>query len=342
MRSRRVTSSDVARHAGVSRTTVSFVLNNVPGMAISEETRQRVLQSARELGYIPDAAARMLASGQSKTLGLIIRNACNMLFDAYVPQILFSLQSIARQHQFRLLVETVDQTDSSDVYTTLAHAKEIDGLIFFNAQAEEPGITQLLDDGYPVVLLDAYPHPNACSVEIDSVRWSKVAVSHLIQLGHTRIGFINYAAPPSLGAMQRLFGYQAALREANLPFDERLIRFADGSAEGGYTAMRDMLSSGFLPSALFAGNDTIAIGVLAAIHEAGLRVPQNIAVIGFDDLPIAKWTMPSLTTIRTPALEIGRWCGKLLIQLIRGEVPASRRILVEAELIVRASCGARR
>lgn len=341
MAQRRVTSRDVARHAGVSRTTVSFVLNKVDAANISEETRARVLQAARELGYVPDAAARMLASGQSRTIGLIISHAQHIRVDAFIPQVLYGLNEISRQRGFRLLLETVDDVSEPEAYIDLVHSKQIDGLVVLNPRGDDPQLARLFDQGYPLVLIGSHPHPNAAYVNVNQVKASRRITAHLIGLGHTRIGFINYAPAHYIGATERLRGYREALLDAQLPLDESLIRFGDYSAASGYEAMTGLLAAAPRPTAVVAGNDTIALGAIAAIHEAGLRIPEDIAIVGYDDIPNAAYFVPPLTTIHSPARRQAQLSMELLIQLIEGKTPPARQITLDAELVIRHSCGAR-
>jgi LacI family transcriptional regulator len=316
------------------------VLNNVSAANISEETRARVLQAAQELGYVPDAAARMLASGQSRTIGLVISHAHHIRVDAFIPQVLYGMNEISRQHGFRLLLEAVEDVSRPDAYIDLVRSKQIDGLLILNPRSDDPQLPQLLDRRYPLVLIGAYPHPAAHYVQIDQIKSCCVATAHLIGLGHQRVAFINYAPPEYIGAVERLHGYQKALADARIAYDERLVRFGDYSAESGYAAMRSLLDGAPRPSAVFAGNDTIAFGAMAAIHEAGLRIPEDIAIVGYDDIPKARYAIPPLTTLRSMPLEQAQRCMAMLIQLISGETPPTSQVTLDAELIVRQSCGA--
>ncbi len=340
MASKRVTSSDVARRAGVSRTTVSFVLNNVPGMNISEATRERVLQATRDLGYVPDATARMLASGQTRTIGLVISHAHHIRVDAYIPQVLYGLNEVCRQHGFRLLLDTVEDVTQPDAYVELVRSKQIDGLVVLNPRSDDPQLPQLMHERYPVVLAGHHPHPEAHFVHVDPVTSSSIATSHLIGLGHERIAFINYAPTSYIGAAGRLQGYQQALEAAGIAADDRLVRFGNYSPASGYEAMQSLLTVAPRPTALFAGNDTIAFGAMAVIHEAGLRIPEDIGVVGYDDLPKARYAVPPLTTVRSPAIEQAQCCAEMVIALISGTPLREQQVMLEAELVVRHSCGA--
>lgn len=340
MSRRRVTSLEVARRAGVSRTTVSFVLNGVQTGKVSEETRARVLQAARELRYVPDAAARTLVSGKTGTLGLVVSRADHISVDAFIPQALQGLARICMQQGYRLIIETAEDGEAAYNYESLVGAKRIDGLVVLNPDPGDDRLRTLIDRDYPVVLIGAYPHPEVAAVSVDSASAMDRATTHLIGLGHERIGFIHYRTVGSLAEGGRFGGYRAALERAGLPLEERWVRSGDYSADSGYTAMMSILEEAYQPTAIVAGNDTIALGAIAAIAESGKRVPDDIALVGFDDIPQARYMNPPLTTVRVPAYEMAEACGQMILQLLaEGTVPEPKRVF-QAELVVRSSCGA--
>ena len=339
MQPKRVTSKDVAKLAGVSRTTVSFVLNNVDAN-ISEETRQRVLHAARDLNYVPDAAARMLVSGQSRTLGLLIHAATHLRVDAFVMQELYSLLEVSREHGFRVIIEAVEDVSRSNVYGELVHAKQIDGLIVVNPRSDDAQLPKLIDQGFPLVIIGKIKHEGGHAVYHRSI--AEQAVTHLINLGHTRIAHITFAPSEFLSSDQRLRAYKRAHKKAGLEFDDALIRYGNLTADSGFEAMMSLLTEKKRPSALFAGNDTIAIGAMAAIHQQGLRIPDDIAVVGYDDIPTAPFTIPPLTTVRTPAVEQGRLAAEMLVDLVQGKVVVNPQQELSASMVIRESCGAKR
>jgi DNA-binding LacI/PurR family transcriptional regulator len=337
---RRVTSRDVAARAGVSRTTVSFVLNDVPDANISQGTRQRVLQAARELGYVPDAAARSLASRRTHTLGLIlVRNQSHIAADAFLPQVIHGLAASTRPAGFHLLLESVEDIRSPDAYIYLVRAKHIDGIVLSGPRSDDSQLTSLVSEGFPVVLLGQLPDTPACFVDVDNRSAARGAVEHLIGLGYQRIACITNAAPEYTGSADRLAGYRDALQAAALPYDEQLVRFGDFAPESGYFAAHSLLQEITPPIALFVASDVVAFGAMAAIRERGLTIPDDVALVGFDDIPLARYVDPPLTTVRLPAAELGRQAGIMIINLIQnGQVPLRNKML-ETDLIVRASCG---
>ncbi len=341
MTRKRVTSRDVAERAGVSRTTVSFVLNNVPGANISEETRQRVLQAAKELGYVPNAAARSLASRRTYTLGLVlVRNQSHIAADAFLPQVIHGLAEATRHAGFRLLLEPVEDISHPDAYIHLVRAKQIDGIVLSGPRSDDEQLRALVDEDFPVVLLGQLPGNSACFVDVDNRSAARRAVEHLIRLGHRRIGCITNAPPEYTGGAHRLAGYRDALESADLTFEERLVRFGDFVPESGYQAAHSLLREATPPTALFVASDVVALGAMAAIREHGLTIPDDIALVGFDDVPLARYVDPPLTTVRLPATELGRQAGQMLINLVQHGKVAVRSVMLETELVIRASCGA--
>jgi DNA-binding LacI/PurR family transcriptional regulator len=335
----RVTSQQVAKHAGVSRTTVSFILNDVPGAKFPQETKDRVLQAAEDLGYVPDAAARTLASGQTRTLGLVICQSEHLKVDAYISQALYGLNEVSNQHGFRVLIESVGDLSRPRAYSSLIRAKKIDGLVVLNVQADDKQLYELIDDGFPVVLIGSVGHKEEFSITHESK--STQAVEHLVSLGHKRIAHVALApASDRAVSQERLTHYRSVLAKAGLAHGSELERYGNYSAASGFEAMRSLLASKPYPTAVFAGNDTIAIGVMAAVQQKGLRIPQDIAVVGYDDTPIAAYTTPPLTTVRLTAVEPGMLAGEMLVQLVRGETPKEKQIKLAAELVIRESCGA--
>ncbi|GAB4531519.1 MAG: LacI family DNA-binding transcriptional regulator [Anaerolineae bacterium] len=341
MAKRRVTSRDVAKRAGVSRTTVSFVLNDVTGVNISQETRQRVLQAAQELGYVPDAAARSLASRRAYTLGLVlVRNQSHIAADAFLPQVIHGLTDSTRQAGFHLLLEPVEDVRHPDAYIHLVRAKHIDGIVLSGPRSDDEQLPVLVNEGFPVVLLGQLPGNPACFVDVDNRSAAREAVEHLIQLGHQCIGCITNAPLQYTGSADRLAGYRDALQSAGIPYQERLVRYGDFVPESGYQAACSLLRETPPPTALFVASDVVAFGAMAAIREYGLSIPDDVALVGFDDVPLARYMDPPLTTVRLPATELGSQAGQMIIKLIQDGEVGVRNVILETELIVRASCGA--
>lgn len=345
MARRRVTSQDVARQAGVSRTTVSMVLNNVQGVNISEETRQRVQEAAESLGYVPDAAAQALASRRAQTIGLILtRSPHHIASDVFLNQIMNGLIEAIQPLGFRLMLSIVETEHQRKAYKDLVHAKRIDGLILSGPRMDDRALQSLEEDRFPMVLMGQLPNTRLCSVDVDNRAAAQKAVNHLIQLGHRRIACITNAPLSFTAASERLAGYREALEGAGLPYDENLVRPGDFSPESGYVQMQSLLASGGPAakppfSAVFVASDIVALGVKAALREQGLDVPGDISMVGFDDVPLARFLDPPLTTIHLPALELARKASQMLIDLIAGNHPEPDHLLLNTDLVLRESSG---
>lgn len=338
---RRVTTHDIAREAGVSRTTVSHVLNNHPGIILSPKTRQHVLATARKLGYVPNSAAQMLVTGRSQTIGLILSRPDLISVDAFVPMLICGLNEACRTRGYRLLMETIEDSAGIDAYLDLAKSKRIDGLIIINPRKGDTALRKVIESKFPVLVFGSSGHAQEKSIGTQDGQASCRATAHLISLGHQRIAHISYAPLVYLPACKRLEGYRAALKAAKLPLDKKLFAEGNFTCESGYSAMRQILASNADPTALFAGNDTLAIGALVAVRETGRSIPEDFAVVGYDDIPAAAFTYPPLTTIRSHAFEQGELLGEASIALMDGKEIGHRLDLLPLELIIRASCGAK-
>lgn len=336
------TARQVAERAGVSQTTVSFVLNNVIGSSISEATRERVLRSARELGYVPTAAARTLASGRSSNLALVLVQPHAQVFaDPYIPNIITGLRRAVQQEGFRILVEIVDDLSHLDTIESLLRSGEAAGVLVSGLGAgQETMLISLLNEGYPLVALDHLTMADDIpTVTIDHLEGVRRVVSHIVELGHQKIACIAYA-PDSPHIQQRIGAYCEVLETAGIAQDSHLIRYGAFEPESGYEAMQSLLS--LSPTAVYGMNDMMALGAMAAIREAGLRIPEDIAVVGYDDMRFSRFTAPPLTTVHAPEKELGEKAGKLLLDLILERSVQERQLYLESTLVIRESCGSKR
>ena len=335
MRRRRPTSADVASRAGVSRTTVSLVLND-RSESIPETTRRRVLEAARELGYHPDHSARGLAGGRSQTLALVLRQTAEQVAgDALLAETLRGLATAARSASFRVLVEPL--TPGETTYGDLVRSGRADGVVVSGPLFDDPELADLVAEGFPIVIQGHLPGAAAPSVDVDNVASARMAVDHLLELGHRRIACITNAALTYTAAADRLAGYREALATAGLAAAPELVEEGAFDAASGHRAMTRILERG-RPDAVFAASDVVALGAIGALREAGLRIPDDVSVVGFDDVPLAAYFDPPLTSIRVPAYDLGLAAGHALLDRIGGrEVPD--RTLLPTELIVRASTG---
>ena len=340
MKKSQVTAQRVAECAGVSQTTVSFVLNDTKTANISEATRQRVVQVARDLGYVPRAAARSLAKGRSDNLGFVLLKPHHQVFyDPYIPNLTAGMSRVAQQHGFRIMLEMVEDTRDFETIRTLLLGEEVAGVILSGPVWDiREEISALVTDGQKIVSTDPFPDPRVHSVRIDHPAGVYGVVSHLAGLGHQRIACIPYS-PPNPHIEQRLKAYRAALDDAGIAFDESLVRYGKYDPESGYAAMQSLLAE--KPTAVFGMNDMMAIGAMAAVRDAGLRIPDDIAIAGYDDIRVSRFSCPPLTTMRAPEVELGLRAAEMLIDLINGLEPAEMHVKLQGELIVRESCGAK-
>jgi len=316
---------------------VSFVLNNVPGISLSEATRQRVMDAARRLNYHPDSAARRLVSGRSHTLGLVLRQSPEQVFaDAFLPQVILGLGQAALQHGFHVLLNPLEPQDRIG-YARLIHEKHVDGIVLSGPRQDDDDLLRLHREGVPVMLMGQLPGTDLPFVDVNAVDGAEMAVAHLIAAGHRRIALITNASLDYTSAQHRQRGYRQALERAGLPFDAALVRSGDFTPASGAAAMNSLLGLTPLPTAVFVASDTVAMGAIQAIKRAGLRIPQDIAVVGFDDIALAGFYDPTLTTIRLPAHGLGWAAGERLIRVIQGETLDQSGVLLGTELVVRAS-----
>jgi DNA-binding LacI/PurR family transcriptional regulator len=332
---RRPTSADVAARAGVSRTTVSFVLNG-RDVAISPATRERVIDAARQLGYHPHASARQLAAGTSQTIGLVLRQSAEQVAgDALLAETLRGMTAAARRAGYRVIVEALEPKGGR--YADLLRSGRADGLVVSGPRVDDPDLRDIVRDRFPVVLQGSLPGLDVASVDVDNVAGARRAVEYLISLGHRRIGCVTNAPLAYTAARERLDGYRAALAEANIEPNPDWVVEAAFDAQSGHHAMAKLLDRAEL-DAVFVASDVVAFGALGALRAARRRVPHDISVIGFDDIPLAAFLDPPLTTVRLPAYELGRVVGTALLDRIATPA-APRRTLLPTELVVRESTG---
>lgn len=338
---KRPTSADVAAMAGVSRTTVSFVINERPDVKIPNETRQRVVDAALQLGYQPNASARRLAGGRSSVIALVLHQSPEQVAsDAMLAETLRGLSAAARAGGYRVMVELLAPDGSVASYSSLLRAQHADGLIVSGPRSDDPSLLELVRDGFPIVLQGSLPDLAVLSVDVDNVAGARGAVEHLLSLGHRRIACITNAPLVYTAAQERLAGYTEALDAAGVECEPVLIAEADFDAPSGHVAMARLLARTTF-DAVFVASDVVALGAIGALREAGRRVPDDVSIVGFDDIPLAAYFDPPLTTVRLPAFELGQAAGHALQERIADRA-IQRRTLLPTELIVRGSTARRR
>lgn len=336
-RSKRVSAADVAAEAGVSRTTVSFVINNTPGKNISETTRQRVLSAAERLGYIPDQEARRIAMARHQSIGLFICHSQYVYSDAFISRVVEGMAQAVNRHRVRLVIHPVTLYEES--YLGLAQRDEVDGIVLINAHDDDPALSDVVESGFPAVTMDFLPELPIDQVYVDNRAAAAEIVQYLIDLGHTDIAMITHASTVFAASHMRLEGYLDALAGASLSSREEWIGYGDFSEHSGYEAMSGILGAKPHPSAVFAGNDVVAYGAMRAASDAGLTVPDDISFVGFDDDYLSRYLNPPLTTMALPASGMGSAAVTLLLRRImdgEGDHDISR-IVLPCQIAVRSS-----
>ncbi|GAB3248228.1 LacI family DNA-binding transcriptional regulator [Chitinimonas naiadis] len=326
------TMKQVAERAGVSVSSVSHVINNT--RFVSPDARARIEAAISELSYVPSAVARSLRHDVTHTIGMLLPNSSN----PYFAEVLREIEARCFAAGFNLILcNTDDEPSKQASYLRVLVEKRVDGIIVVTA-GEDADLHQLLAGlNRPLVLVDReIAGVDSDLVEVDHASGAILATRHLTELGHRRVACI--AGPQGLAPSdQRIAGWQQVCREEDLQKGDCPLLHADFSSQGGYAAMKALLAEPSRPSAVFVANDLMAIGVLCAVHEANLRVPEDLSVIGFDDIELAAFSSPPLSTVAQPKAELGRLTTELLFERIqaRRETPA-RRIL-QAELRLRQS-----
>jgi LacI family transcriptional regulator len=334
---------DIAAQIGVSVATVSRALNGSP--EVSDATRDRVLQLARELDYTPSAAARTLVRRRSHVVGVILETGPGHpdLLHPFFQEVLVGLQHGAGERGYDLLLFASEQPGNgfggSHSYARRAEHHGIGGVVVMGFDGEHPEMRKLIEADIPCVAVDSdLGGPRCGLVASDNREAAVTAVTHLHGLGHPRIATIT-GALETRPAAERLAGYRDAIEQLELDAREDYVAEGDYYAESGYEAALRLLALDAPPTAIFAASDMMAAGVLQAAHERGVRVPDELAVVGFDDIAVAALLQPALTTVRQEKEKLGRAAAEGLIQMIEDPGAPPPRVQVPARLIVRASSG---
>jgi LacI family transcriptional regulator len=333
-----LTLEDIAEKAGVSRSTVSRVINNRPH--VRPEVRQRVWCIIEETGYQPNLAARSLASQRTNIIGLVIPRSVQAVFtDPFFPRLTQGIAQACNRADYTLslfLLHTEDE--ERKLYPRITRPGLMDGVIVQVGSMEDDLIPKLAEtNGMPFIVAGRPVNaPDASYVDVDNVTGSYNAVLHLIRLGCTRVGTITGPLNTATGA-DRLEGYRNALNERGLSEDGNLIAEGDFTESGGFFAAKRLLRH--KPEALFTASDMMAFGALRAVRESGLRVPEDIALISFDDIPAAASAEPPLTTVRQPIRRFGIQLVESLLDIIENGNEPPRRVIFDTKLVIRESCG---
>jgi LacI family transcriptional regulator len=330
-----VTLTQIAKAAGVSVATVSRALTD-SGHPIHEQTRARIIKLAQEMGYQPNLVARSLRTERTSTIGLIVEN----ILSPFIPPILRGIQDHLNQLNYSSLIINSDWNPEIEVQAiSTLNKRQIDGILF--VETWHRSADTIRDLTHKPFMFVHRLFNNCCtnSVVPDDLFGARLATGHLIRLGHHHIAYINGPIHWD-SSINRLKGYQKELSSWDIPFDPELVKEGDWEVKGGYAAAQALISRPARPTAIFAANDLMALGAVYAIQDAGLHVPQDVAVVGYDNRNFAGFVRPALTTVTLPCYEMGQASARLLLRLINGEIEAAPTMEVKGKLIERESCGA--
>lgn len=329
---KRATIEDVARLAGVSRQTVSRAMNDKS--EISPETKERVMQAIRQLGYQPNRLAQGMVTQRTKTVGLVMPDITNLFF----PEVARGVQDAARQHDYNVLLCNTDDNPQEELKmldSLVAH--QVDGIILISSIADAVDLNRFADSFSPLVILNrVIEHAHVNCVMVDNVRGGFLATEHLISLGRQKIGMIaNQTYKHS--QTRRVQGYREALLHNGLTLDDSLVVGTVPTLQGGYKAMRQLFGQDGDVTAVFAYNDLIGLGAIRACRDLGKQVPGDIAIIGFDDIGMAAMSTPSLSSIRVDKYAMGEQAMLRLLAMLDNPQVSFDTIHLDVELIVRES-----
>ncbi|MGB4595844.1 MAG: LacI family DNA-binding transcriptional regulator [Anaerolineaceae bacterium] len=331
-----LTLEDIAKLSGFSRSTVSRVLNH--DSRVNPETREIIQKVIDELNFFPNLAARGLASGHTNVLGVIIPAGVPSLFnDPYFPVLLQGVSAACNKMDYSVMLSISDIQYEKRLLGRLIHNRLVDGVIVASTLIGDPMVSALTNSDLPFVIVGRQPNLTANDVDVDNRQAARLATDYLIGQGYTRIAHITGPLNQKAGK-DRLDGYKDGLISGGFKVDPKLIVTGNFTEHGGYLGMRKLLMS--KPDAVFAASDLTAMGALRCLNEASLRVPEDVALVGFDDIPVASRITPSLTTIRQPIHDMGKMAAEALIDIIENGSKELRHITLSTELIIRGSTGA--
>ncbi|KGQ54819.1 Ribose operon repressor [Gallibacterium anatis] len=325
------TMKDIARIAKVSTSTVSHVINNT--RYVSDEIREKIMKVVNELNYTPSAVARSLKVKETKTLGMLVTATSNPFF----AEVVSGVEQYCNQHHYNLIISSIDGNEQrlqQNIQTLIQ--KQVDGLLLMYSDTRHAMVEQL-NLNLPIVVMDWWPTElNADKIYENSEFGAYLATKTLIEQGHKNIAIITGKLDKSL-AHNRLLGYQKALQDAHLPINSDWIIESHFDFEGGVEGMKKLLQITPRPTAVFACSDTIAVGVYQVAWQQGLRIPQDISVIGYDNIMLAQYLTPPLTTIHQPKAELGKLAVETLLERIKSPDLEYKTTMLQPQLIWRAS-----
>ncbi len=322
---------DVAQKAGVSTATVSRALSGTG--YVSKELKETIMQVAREMDYQPNSLARGLVTKESRILGLVMPDISNPFF----PAVARGVEDVANESGYNVLLCNTDGSSGKETdYINVLRSRQADGVIFTTSQVNPKNAKMLIDAGIPVVLADRRMSIACDSVVAENVSGAYKAVRHLLDLGHTRIGIIT--GPMGVATSEeRIEGYKRALLESSVAVQHDLICEGNYRQHSGYECTCGLMKLPNPPTAIFACNDLMAVGALSALEDHGLKVPDDVAVVGYDDITVASVTRPRLTTVAQPKYEMGAVACRMLIERLKNPDKPYQSTVLEPQLVIRES-----
>lgn len=326
-----VTIREVAKRAGVSVATVSRFYNGTG--PVRDSTQARIRDAATALRYVPNMAARVLNTNQTHTLGVLLPD----LYGEFFSEIIRGVDQAARQQGYHILLSS-SHSDVAEAESALrAMSGRVDGLILMSPDLDTDRLDALIPADLPAILVNRQPHDGYSTLTIDNAGGARLMTSHLLGLGHAEVAFIS-GPRANHDAQQRLQGWRDAHRDAGRPVSGLPFAYGDFAEASGYDAAGRLLDRAPNLTALFAANDSMAIGALRRLEEAGRRVPHDIALAGFDDIPVARYVSPALSTVHVAISSLGAKAVDTALRAIEGRPPTATRLA--AQLVLRESCGA--
>ncbi len=332
----KTTISDIARLANVSAMTVSRVINGTG--PVKKETAERIRKLIEELNYQPNLLARSLSSKRTMMIGVIIPKTEHLFLDNYLAQILSGISDILQENNYRLILYPVEKNNSDhQEYLNIALNNLVDGLILLKITSADPRLQPLFESGFPSILVNFKQDTPFCNfVDSENIRGARMAVKYLYDNGHRNIGFMK-GFMAEVNAQDRYSGFIKEMKKLNLSINKNWIVTGNFDQHKAYEAVGDILKLSSRPTALFCSDDYMAIGAMLRFKEAGLRIPEDIAIIGFDDIELATYVKPALTTVRQPMFDMGEAAARILLDLVAKKLQPPVHRFMKVKLIKRES-----
>jgi LacI family transcriptional regulator len=324
-----VTIKDIAKKANVAVSTVSYVLNNKK--KVSPETRARILKVIEEYNYQPRSVARSLKTGKTLTIGIIMPDITNLFF----TEMTRGIEDTANQYGYTVILCNTDKNPQKELdYLNTLYSKDVDGIIFVGTCKNHQIIRNREDT--PIVMIDSKAGGHMTSVQVNNIRGGFIATSHLLERKKSEVLLLTGPLPAST-YFERMTGYLNALRSKGFEYNELMVHECDVSFQGGYNVIQTILDKKIEVHSVFAVSDVIALGAIRAMVEKGIKIPQEVLVVGYDDISISSMFIPSLTTVRQPKYLMGQKAVELLIGKIKDPLRKVDHVVLEPELIIRES-----